>query len=184
LASAVLVYSLSASDTDAADAQKRPIARVRVQLDAERNRVWLLTGEGLAIYDSTAPNRLVRVPIPGWRVAGEPFGCLPDLALGPNGEAVVSSDVVPALWRVDSKTLAVTRHELRLDADTDKDVGFTVLRYLPARRQYLAVNGPHGTIWLIDRELKNAHRMLRQVPRENDCGARAAALVRQFGLLN
>jgi len=69
------------------------------------------------------------VPLPGWLYAGEPYGCAPDLALGPKGEALISSDVVPVLWRVDPETLAVTQHTPWLDADADKDIGFTALAF-------------------------------------------------------
>jgi len=181
---AVLAISFAACNTGPAEAEKRPVAKVRVQLDAVRNRVWLLTREGVAIYDAAAPDRIVQVQVPGWHFAGEPYGCLPDLALGPKGEAVISSDVVPVLWRIDPETRAVTRHEPQLDADTNKDVGFTVLSYFPARGAYLAVSGRDGTVWRIDRELRIAHRLVRQVPREEDCGARAAALMRQLGVQN
>jgi len=180
--SALLALSIAACDSGSSEAGKGPRAKVRLQLDVERSRVWLLTEAGVAIYDAAAPDRVLRVQVPGWIFAGEPYGCLPALALGPQGEAVISSDVAPVLWRVDPETLAVTRHTLRLDIDTDKDVGFTVLSYLRARGAYLAVSSRQGTLWRIDRALGTAHRLARRVPRENDCGVRALALIRQFGL--
>jgi hypothetical protein len=171
---AVIAFSLAACDTAAAEVEKNPAVRLRHQLDPERNRVWLLTREGVAIYDAAAPDKVLRVPLPGWEFAGEPYGCLPDLVLGPEGEAVISSDVVPVLWRVDPRSLAVTRHELQLDADTDKDVGFTVLTYLPEQGEFLAVSGLHGTVWRIDLQLRQAHKVVYQAPRKKSCGARAS----------
>lgn len=162
---AAVAFSLIACDAGPVVAEGKPAARVRHQLDAERNRVWLLTREGVAIYDAAAPDRVLRVPVPGWHFAGKPYGCLPALALGSKGEAVISSDVLPVLWRIDPDTLAVTRHELRLDADTDKDVGFTVLIYSPEHGTFLAVSGRHGTVWRIDGQLQQAHRTARLVPR-------------------
>lgn len=170
---AVIAFSLAAGNTGAAEVGKTPDVRLRIQLDAQRNRVWLLTDVGVAIYDAAAPDKVLRVPVPGWQFAGDPYGCLPDLALGPKGEAVISSDVVPVLWRVDPESLAVTRHELQLDADPDKDVGFTVLTYLPEQGEFLAVSGLHGTVWRIDGQLRQAHRMSRQEPRWKSCGTRA-----------
>jgi len=172
MCSAIVAFSLAACGTGPAEVESKPAAKVRHQLDAERNRVWLLTGQGVAIYDAAAPDRVLRVPLPGWQFAGEPYGCLPGLALGPQGEAVISSDVVPVLWRVDPETLAVTRHEPRLTADTDKDVGFTALSYSSEQGAFLAVSGAHGTVWRIDRQLRQAQRMVRQVPREKGCGPR------------
>jgi hypothetical protein len=174
---AVVAFSLAACDAGAAELEKKPVAGIRHQLDSERNRVWLLTGEGVAIYDAAAPDKVLRIPIPGWQFAGAPYGCLPDLALGPMGEAVISSDVVPVLWRIDPRSLAVTRHELQLDADTDKDVGFSSLTYLPGPNEFLAVSGLHGTVWRIDPQLRQAHKVAYQVPRMKSCGARAAAAI-------
>jgi hypothetical protein len=57
------------------------------------------------------------------------------------------------------------------DADTDKDVGFTALTFSPEQGAFLAVSGLHGTVWRIDQQLRYAHRMVRQVPREKGCGA-------------
>ena len=184
---AVFVFSLVACDAGPGVAQHRPIPQVRVQLDAARNRVWLLTAEGVAIYEPAVPGRVLRVPLLGWQISGKPDGCVPDMALGPKGEAVIASDLVPVLLRVDPETLAVTRYELRLDdaTGTDRDTGFTVLRYLSARGSYLAVSRQDGSIWRIDRELRNAQRMGRLVvPQENDCGARATALVQQLRVLD
>ncbi|MGA8052132.1 MAG: hypothetical protein WCA09_18275 [Burkholderiales bacterium] len=177
-------FTVSACDTGPIEVPEKPIVKVKVQLDAERNRVWLLTRQGVAVYDAKSPDRILRISIPGWKLGAEPDGCLPDIAVGPKGEAVVSSDAIPVLWRIDPDTLAVTRHEFRLDTDQEKDVGFTLLRYAPRPRWYFAVDGLRGTIWRIDGDLKNAYMMAREVPRVKDCGPRAVALLRQFGVIS
>jgi len=179
----LLTFTVSACDTGPVEPQKKPVVKVKVQLDAERNRVWLLTRQGVAIYDAKTPDRILRVSIPGWKLGGGPNACLPDIAVGPKGVAVVSSDVAPVLWRIDPDTLAVTRHELRLDTDQSKDVGFTLLRYPAPQGWYLAVDGPQGTIWRIDGDLKNAY-MVAHETRAKDCGPRAVALLRLFGVVN
>jgi hypothetical protein len=184
LRGALLAISLSACSHRGVEEHKTPLVEVRVQLDAERNRVWLLTRKGLALIDTLAPDTIRAIKLPDWQFAGQPYGCLPDLALGPKGEVVVSSDVMPALWRVDPNTLGATRHELTPDADNDKDVGFTIIRFIPAQGVYLGVSAPHGTLWRIDRGFKYAHRLMRQIPRGSDCGVRAESILRQFGMLN
>jgi len=184
---AVLAASLVACDAGPAAAENGSVPKVRAQLDAARNRVWLLTADGLAVYEPAVPGRVLRVPLLGWQISEKPAGCVPEFALGPKGEAVVASDLVPVLLRVDPETLKVTRHELRLDDGTgsDRDSGVTVLRYLPARGAYLAVSRQDGSIWRIDRDLRTAHRLGRQaLPQQNDCGARAGALVRQLRALD
>jgi hypothetical protein len=180
----LLTLTVSACDTGPIEVPEKVVVKVKAQLDAERNRVWLLTRQGVAVYDATTPDRILRVSIPGWTLGAEPNGCLPDIAVGPKGEAVVSSDAVPVLWRIDPDTLAVTRHELQLDTAQGKNVGFTLLRYAPRQRWYLAVDGLRGTIWRIDGDLTNAYLMARELPRVKDCGPRAVALLRQFGAID
>jgi hypothetical protein len=116
------------------------VVKIRHQVDEARGRIWLLTRSGVVVFDVTAPRPIRRVPLPGWMWAGEPYGCLPDLALGPKGEALVSSDVVPTLWRVDPETLEVSLHALALDADADKDIGFSELQYSAEQNAYIAVS--------------------------------------------
>ena len=103
-------------------------SNVRYQVDAAHGRIWWLTREGVFLRDARTPQRIA-VPIPGWQWAGEPYGCLPALALGPNGEALVTSDVESTVWKIDPETLAVSMHVLAPDADLDKDVGYTALTY-------------------------------------------------------
>jgi hypothetical protein len=115
-----------------------------------------LTRNGVVAQDA---GRTTRVPLPDWTYAGPRFGCAPSLAVGPNGEAVVTSDVMPTLWRVDPRTLAVTRHELKLDADNDKDVGFFDLAWEAREGAYFAASTADGALWRIDRELKAARKV-------------------------
>jgi glutamine cyclotransferase len=120
------------------------------------DRVWQLTRNGVVAQDA---GRTTRVPLPDWTYAGPRFGCAPSLAVGPDGEAVVTSDVMPTLWRVDPRTLAVTRHELKLDADNDKDVGFFDLAWEAREGAYFAASTADGALWRIDRELKAARKV-------------------------
>jgi hypothetical protein len=125
------------------------------------DRIWQLTRNGVVVQD---PGRTTRVPLPEWIYAGPRFSCAPALAVGPNGEAVVTSDVVPTLWRVDPRTLAVTRHELKLDSDNDKDVGFSDLAWEAKQGAYFAVSTADGALWRIDRELKAARKVGARSP--------------------
>ena len=135
------------------------VVKIRHQADQARGRIWVLTGSGVVVFDVAAPRPLRRVALPGWMWAGEPYGCLPDLAIGPKGEALVSSDVEPTLWRVDPDTLQVSRHALALDADTDKDIGFSELRYSAEENAYIAVSTFHGSVWRIDASLGRAQKV-------------------------
>jgi len=141
----------------------------RYQVDPARNRVWYLTPEGVFLFDVSRPER-VAVPLPGWHWAGASYGCLPDLALGPRGEAVVTSDVLPTLWRIDPDSLAVSVHGLALDADTDKDLGFTGLVYSPQHGAFFAASYAHGSLWRIDPKFSRARKIALTDPIPQACG--------------
>ena len=145
---------------------------LRYQQDVPRNRVWVLTLDGVVLYRDKAPDRIV-IPLPSWIWAGAPYGCQPDLALGPNGEAIITSDIVSTLWRVDPETLAVSVHPLELDADTAKDVGFSALRYSSKHGAYFAFSAVQGSLWRVDPLLKRAQKIPSSEPIAGACGMAA-----------
>ena len=153
---AVLLISIGVAGEPSAQ-NLSPI--LKLQVDAVRERIWILTRSGVDIYNFKTQKRTAQVSLPDWHWAGEPFGCPPDLALGPRGEALISSDVVPTIWRVDPATLAASRHELSLDEDADKDVGFSGLTYSAEQRVWFAVSCFHGSLWRIDPSLRRAQKM-------------------------
>ena len=142
---------------------------VRYQVDPARNRVWFLTRDGVFLYDVTTSEKIV-VPLPAWQWVDTPYGCLPDLALGPKGEAVITSNIVPTLWRIDPETLAVSVHPLVLDADTDKDVGFSGLAYSSEHAAFFAVSYVHGSLWRIDPLFRRAQKIPLSAPVPKACG--------------
>jgi len=121
-------------------------------------RAWSLTQDGVSTLDPARP-RAISVTLPGWHWAGAPYGSAPALAVGPEGEAIVTSDVAPVLWRIDPKTLAVSIHPLELDADADKDVGFSALAYSREHDAFVGVSGMLGSVWVIDRSLTRARKV-------------------------
>jgi hypothetical protein len=143
--------------------------QARYQVDPARNRVWFLTREGGFVFE---PSRLggVALSLPGWMWAGKPYGCLPDLALGPRGEAVITSDVLPTLWRIDPDTLEVSVHRLVLDADGDKDVGFSGLVYSQEHGAFFAASYSHGSLWKIDPRLVTAQKVTLSTAIRKACG--------------
>jgi hypothetical protein len=152
-AAAPLRHTAPVSQLDPSDLDRR-------RHDPARNRVWILSSEGVFLQDRST-GRLVEVPLPSWQWVDALYGCPPDLAVGPKGEAVVSSNVVPVLWRIDPETLAVTVHELVLDADEDKDVGFTGLVYSAEHGVYFAASEAHGSLWQIDPLLRQGRKIER-----------------------
>ena len=138
------------------------------QADPAHSRVWRLSAEGVVVND-VPTSETTTVPLPGWTWADAPWSCMPGMALGPRGEAVVTSNVVPIVWRIDPDTLAVSEHPLTLDADGDKDLGFTGLIYSRDHDAYFAVSGPHGTLWKIDSALTHGKKVALSMAMHGAC---------------
>lgn len=128
------------------------------QVDRDRNRVWALTEHGVSVHDLGRAGARV-IALPGWQWVDVPHACPPALALGPQGEALITSNVVPTVWRVDALTLTVGVHPLALDADREKDLGYSAVVYSPRHEAYFALSDVHGSLWRIDRSLTQARKV-------------------------
>ena len=146
-----------------------PPDTVRQRNDPARGHVWVLGSRGVSLYRA-ATGKLVEVTLPSWQWADPAYACPPDLAVGPDGEAIVTSNVVPVLWRIDPRTLAVSVHQLVMDADVDKDVGFSGLVYSAQQGAFFAANETHGSVWRIDPSLREGRKIARTEPARGACG--------------
>jgi hypothetical protein len=131
-------------------------------------RRWFLRPAGVSVLDGRTGKRVAEVALPDWQWAGEPYSCGPAIAVGPGGEVLVTSDVVPTLWRIDPVSLAVTTHQPVLDADSDKDVGFTGLVYSRTHNAYFGVSYD-GSLWRIDPLLRRAQKVALDAPVAGAC---------------
>jgi len=136
------------------NAQPAAMKILGYQVDADRS-VWL-TRDGVLIHSAARPPQLVALP--DWIYVGAPY-CPPGLALGPNGEILVTSNVLPTVWRIESGTLAVTVHPLALDVDRDRDVGFAAVAYVAEQRAFVAYSETQRSLWKIDPDLKTAEKI-------------------------
>jgi hypothetical protein len=144
------------------DVLAEPTPVLQHRYDPARARSWELMRHAVLVHDGISGRRL-ELLLPGWIWLDEPH-CPPDLVLGPGGEAVVTSNAVPTLWRIDARTFAISVHPLVLDADRDKDVGFAAIVYSPDERAFLAYSEVQRSIWKIDPTLRTATR-IRQAQR-------------------
>lgn len=153
-----LIVSITGCDTIATpplparltgDTQETRLPDIRSRMDPARNRLWVLTHDRVVLHEITTLKK-IEIDLPGWQWADTQYACLPDLALGPRGEAIVTSNVVPTLWRIDPETLAVSMHEVVLAADRGRDVGFSGLAYSIPHGAFFAVNDTHSSLWRID----------------------------------
>jgi hypothetical protein len=163
---AAVLVSIGGCDIAAATP---PAPKARYQVDAARDRVWLLNHEGVFLFEPSRRER-VALALPDWVVAGAQYGCLPDLALGPRGEAVITSNVLPTLWRIDPDTLAVSVHRPVLDADGDEDIGFSALVYSREHRAFFAASYSHGSTCKIDPRFERAQEVSPSAALPRACG--------------
>jgi hypothetical protein len=140
---------------------------LRYRAQPERARAWVIDAGGLFLEEARQPRRAIKLA--DWQWAGEPYACAPDIAIGPRGEAIVTSNVLPVLWRIDPESLVVTVHRLQLDADADKDVGFSALVYSERHGAYFALSEQHGSLWRIDPMLRRAQKIALSDPMRGAC---------------
>jgi hypothetical protein len=165
---------LAACDSGPAD-NRRTLERYsstpqafRAQADAAHKRFWALGIDGVYVYDAKSRRLISRLVLPDWIVIGALFNCAPDLALHPSGAAVVSSNAATMLWQIDPVRFEVRQNELTLDADLDKEVGFTGLAF--ADGLLFAVDGTHGSLWKIDLAAAKARKVELSSPLQGACG--------------
>lgn len=149
---------------------KETLPALRMQVDARRNRVWVLNLDAVYLYDIPRRRLIKRIELPDWMVVNETFSCAPDLALAPSGAALVTSNVLPVIWEIDPQTLVARQHRLSLDADNDKDVGFTGLAFGPGGRNLFGVSSLLGSAWRINLAAGKAHKVRLSGPIHGACG--------------
>ena len=143
---------------------------LRHQVDAARGRLWALTLDGVELYDVKTRTRQAYISLADWVWVGEQYSCAPDLAIGPKGEALISSNVLPILWRIDPVTFAASKHELVLDADARQEIGFTGLAYSAEQGVFFAVSALQGSLWRIDPLFRRAQSISLSAPVPKACG--------------
>jgi len=167
-----IVAALAGCDVSAPPPAAAPFATaiggdapaLRPQVDATRHRAWTLGPDGVSFQDLREGQSPRVLPLPGWTWIYEPFARFPGLALGPNGEAVITSNAVATLWRIDPDTLAVTVHPLALDSDQGRDIGFSALTWSARHGAFFAVSDGDGSLWKIDPLLRRAQRIPLSTP--------------------
>lgn len=147
----------------AASALAEPLRTVQ---DPARNRTWVLERDAVYLHEAA---RTKRFELPGWMYIGEAYSCSPDIAVDGKGAAVVTSNAAPVVWRIEPATSQVTMHELALDADSDKDIGFTGLAYAADQDVFFAVSSTYGSLWRIDPLLRRAQKVPVSAPLTNAC---------------
>jgi hypothetical protein len=127
----------------------------RYLVDGARGRVWTLTREGLYVRDIASAQRRY-VELRDWISVAESHAAMPAMIFAPGGDLLVTSNILPVIWRVDPRTLAVHVHRLDLDRRQGNDFGFTSLTYSARDAAYMAMSETPAGRWRIDASLTKA----------------------------
>jgi len=145
---------------------------LRATLDPARARIWALHADGVDVYDANSDQKLRSIALPEWTWAGAFQPCAPDVALGPGGDLVVTSNVVPVLWRINAATFQVSRHELAVDGREGREVGFSALTWSRQQGAFLGLHAD-GSLWRIDPQLQRAQQIPLAAPVPKACALSA-----------
>jgi hypothetical protein len=144
---------------------------LRIQVDAARNRLWVLGLQHVYVYDITAKLLVRRVALPDRSVAG--FVCPPDMALDPSGAAFIASNVASTLWKIDAEDFGIQAQEITLHQGANRDIGFGALTFAADGTLY-ALTAHEGSLWRIDVATLRAHEVALSQRLLNTCALRAA----------
>ncbi|HVL58145.1 MAG TPA: hypothetical protein VM491_16740 [Burkholderiaceae bacterium] len=160
--------------------QMMPVDALRVVSDPLRNRRWILHPHGVGEVRPDGSTR--SVALPGWIRVGDADACAPDLTVTPDGDALVTSNVVPVIWRIDGERLDVSRHELSLDDRPARELGFSGIAYSVRHGRFFAIGSLDGSLWSIDRSLTHARRIRVSPPLAPGCGIAVRAPAQARGI--
>src|SRR5687767_2472280 len=133
---------------------------LRIRTDATRSRQWVLTLDGMRVYDSRTKALIREIALPGWSIAR--ILCHPDLALDRAGTAYVSSNIEPKVWRIDADSFEVGVREIRLLEREQWDVGFGAMAFSPDGT-FFGLTYRGGNLWRVNME-KGTAAMVQSYP--------------------
>lgn len=178
-------WRLSANDAialryrDILDKHERSEQRaLRVRLDAERRRLWILGVDRAYVYSAATGALVRRLDLPNWPVAA--FVCPPDLALDRAGAAFVSSNVEPRLVRIDPERFSMTEYALELISPRRWEIGFGGLAFGPDGTLFASAAWT-DTLWKIDLGRRLAEEIRTTGSPSTDCALAAVPRHRDSG---
>jgi hypothetical protein len=145
---------------------------LRVRLDDERARLWVLASDAVYVYDTPSSRLLARIAIDEIAQHSSEH-CLADMALDAAGNAFVSSAMRPLLMRVDAQSLEASQHVLRPDVDNDKDFGLSALAFNDGT--LYAASATIGRLWKLDYATGTAQHVEISEPIFGACALHTAA---------
>ncbi|MGQ0523563.1 MAG: hypothetical protein ACT4P8_07890 [Betaproteobacteria bacterium] len=147
----------------------RPDARnvLRSRTDTARGRVWVLGLDGqVRVYDDRSKKPLRQIALPGWLVVRTQ--CMPDLIFDRTGFVLVSSNVMPWIWRIDADTFEMKVHQIRMPGREGLDFGFSTLA-LGAKGNLYGLAPSAQSLWSVDLGNANARPVQSYDPPLEQC---------------
>jgi len=126
-------------------------------VDGARSRVYALVRDGVEVRDAGSRSRAAFVALQDWVWVGEEYSCPPGIALAPEGDVLVTSNVIPVVWRIDRRTLTAKAYRLRLEQEQGRDVGFISIRWSRNQGVYVAISNTEER-WIVDASLSRARK--------------------------
>ena len=146
---------------------------LRIRIDATRHRIWVLSSDGLYLYDGESLKLTHRVATEALSQHSSEH-CLPDMALDRSGNVYVSSAMEPRYMRVDAESLDVRQHVVQVDSEQGKDFGFSAMRFAGEDDTLYAASATIGTLWKIDPRKNHATKIALTQPIWGACALHAA----------
>ena len=146
--------------------------------DSARSRIWRLGDRGVYL-EAPEQSQALHILLPGRFIVDQTITCPSAMTLSQEGAVVVTSNVIPILWRINPDTFVVTSHPLTLTSHADREVGFTGIAFSTGHSAYFAVSSVHGTLWRIDMNLQTAHLVGLPHRLEEPCGIAVISPKRQ-----
>lgn len=140
---------------------------LRIRVDQQRDRLWVLDSDALYLYRLTSSELVHRINLPYFYYSR--FNCFPDMVIGRSGSVLISSSVQPKLWLVDSQSLAVDAFDVEVDKDGDKDFGFSALVFANNGATLYAASATIGALWRIDVARQRASKITLSKPIRGAC---------------
>ncbi len=168
---ATVVRAAAAFLALAACLPERAEAQSAVQEDASHTQRWLLEKDVVTVSRADSAGIVRRLVLPDGVFAYLPYApCPPAMILDKSGAAIISSNVLPILWRVDPQTFQVQRYELELDHDGGQDVAFSALVAAPEQGILYATSATMDALWRIDLGSAKAQRIA--LPIQHRCSVK------------
>lgn len=130
---------------------------IRLAVDDARGRLWVLDHGAVYIYDLNNKELIKRVIFLATKTSQA--SCLPDMALDRQGNAFISDNTRPFIYRIGSGSLEIAQWLADERLSPFPDSGISAMAIGQDGKSLFAVNGFSGEFWRLDLETRSMHRL-------------------------